>query len=150
MSVQINSAKFQRLLPALLLALSGAGVLIGGSNYQIGSLTQMGSGFMPALLGTLLLLLSLPVLLLEFRITADATRLPLRPLLCAGGSIVLWALLVDSTGFVPACMAQLLLAFAAMPQTSWKHVLLSCALITALAYGVFIILLGIPLPALDW
>jgi len=125
-------------------------VLIGGSNYQIGSLTQMGSGFMPALLGTLLLLLSLPVLLFEFRLPADASSLPLRPLLCAGGSIVLWALLVDSTGFVPACIAQLLLAFAAMPQTSWKHVLLSCVLITALAYGLFIILLGIPLPALSW
>lgn len=144
-------ARLQQLLPALLLALSGLGVLIGGSHYQTGSLTQMGPGFMPALLGSLLLLLSLLVVVIECKALPGVhTRLPLRPLLCAGASIVAWALLVDITGFVPACLLQLLLAFAAMPQANWRQVVLCCVVITALAYVLFVPLLGIPLQAFGW
>lgn len=143
--------RLQQFMPALVLALIGLAVVIGGSDFEIGSLTAMGPGFMPVLLGCVLLLLAFVLLLLEWRTLPVAAALPsARPLLCAGLSIVVWALLAERAGFVLASVAQLLLAYAAISQPDWRKVLYSSAVITALAFITFVLLLGLPLPAVGW
>ncbi len=139
------------LLPALLLAILGLGVAFGGSRYQIGTLTAMGPGFMPALLGFLLVILALGVFLSEFHKEALVTQsFSFRPMICIGSSILVWTLLVETVGFIPAGLINLLLAYTALSQSSWKKVLISSALITGLSYVLFVLLLGIPLQALAW
>lgn len=143
--------RLQASLPALLLALTGLAVLIGGSRYPSGSLTSMGPGFMPVLYGVLLLLLALVVLLLEWRTLPVVTSVvPLRPLLCAALSMLCWALLAERFGFVPSALVQLGLAYLAVPKQRWPQVLLSAAVLTLVAYLVFVVLLGLPLPAVGW
>lgn len=149
------------LLPAVLLAGLSIGVIIGGLEFDAGTLTRMGPGFMPVLLGVLLLALALALGVGEWRarlranaetheVPAGAGRIHLRPILCASLSMVLWALTVERLGFIPAALLQLLLARAALPETDWKRAGLGTAVVSALAFVLFVMLLGLPLPAVGF
>lgn len=138
-------------LPALLLLLLGLGGIIGGWRYEAGNLTSMGPGFMPVMFGALLALLAVATLAGEWRARSGPDFQPLRkqfrPLACALGSILLWALLAEPAGFLPAALAQLLLAFAAVPRQRWPLVLAGSACICLASWALFVLLLGIPLEA---
>ena len=139
--------RLSSLFPALLLALLGLAVAFIGRGYEVGSLTAMGPGFMPVALGVLLFVIALALGTAALRENNEQPQLPWRPLLCAGGSIVLWALIADMTGFFPAAMAQLLLANLALPHHNWRLLILKCVLLAIGAWLLFVILLGLPLPA---
>lgn len=114
----------------------------------MGSLTAMGPGFLPLVLGLCLALLA--VLLFWLERPADQARaqvLPLRPVLCIGAGMVAWALVVDSAGFIPAGLLQLLLSSLALPQPNWRRLVFGALLATLIAYGLFVQLLGMPLAA---
>lgn len=143
------------LLPALFLAMLSIAVIIGGLNFDAGTVSRMGPGFMPVLLGAILLGFALLLGIAELR-TLQATqgdilpptaRMHVRPIVCASLSIVLWALVVERLGFIPAALAQLLLARAALPESDWKRAGLGSVLVSALAFVLFVLLLGLPLPA---
>ncbi|HHX82945.1 MAG TPA: hypothetical protein GX696_08205 [Pseudomonadaceae bacterium] len=155
----------QALIPAILLAMLALGVIFGGLYYDTGTLQRMGPGFMPVMLGALLLLLAL----LEGGATRLASRaertarhpgarseaqsgslpaLRARPLICASLSLLLWALVVERVGFIPAAVLQLLLAYGAVRQPDWRAVLLHSGLASAAAFALFVLLLGLPLQAL--
>jgi len=143
-------ARLWNALPALLLLLFGCAVVVGGMQLESGSLTRMGPGFMPMLLGALLVFLAAALLLQQQWISLVQTMpqlLPARPLLCASASLVLWALLAERSGFIPASIVQLLLAYAALPRENWIAVLGSSVCISLLAFVLFVLLLGLPLRA---
>lgn len=142
-------------VPAALLALLALGLVLGGLQYDTGSPSRMGPGFMPVLLGGLLLMLAVLQALTAWlgkRKVADESEAPVplqaRPLICASLSIVLWSLAVEQVGFVPAALGQLLLAYAAVRQPDWRQVMLHSGVVAALAFALFVLLLGLPLPAL--
>lgn len=142
-------------LPAIFLVALATAVIVGGLGHDAGTLERMGPGFMPVLLGSVLLGLALLLGIGEWRSQAHAGsvapqpsgRTPLRPILCASLSIVLWALLVERLGFIPAALGQLLLARAALSGTEWKRAGVGSAVVSALAYVLFVLVLGLPLQA---
>jgi hypothetical protein len=143
------AARLWNTLPAMLLLLFGAAVVAGGMQLESGSLTRMGPGFMPMLLGALLVFLATALLLQQWFSVLQAMPklLPARPLLCAGASLLLWALLAERSGFIPASITQLLLAYAAMPRENWFAVLGNAVGVSLLAFVLFVLLLGLPLRA---
>jgi hypothetical protein len=134
-------------LPAIVLGAIGAAVVYAASQYRTGTLTAMGPGFMPVALGLLLMLLA-GALLWPGRRGGEALRpLPLRPVLCVAASIVLWTFLAERAGFFPAAGAQLLLGALALRQHNWRGMALGIVVMSTAAYGLFVLLLRLPLAA---
>jgi len=150
----------QPLLPAVFLALLALAVIIGGKRFDAGTLAQMGPGFTPLLLGVILFLLALLLAASEWPAVAAlraaeptvhaGSRIPLRPIVCASLSLVLWALVAERFGFIPAALGQLLLANAALPGTNWIRVGIGSFVVAALAYTLFVLVLGMPLKAVGF
>jgi putative tricarboxylic transport membrane protein len=134
------------LLPAFALLCVGLGSAWVGSGYDIGTLTAMGPGFLPVALGLCLALLAALLLWLE-RPSELELKLPLRPVFCVSAGIVAWVLLADRFGFFPAGLAQVLLSSLALPQQKWLTVGVIAVVLNIAAYGLFVKVLGLPLPA---
>lgn len=137
------------LLPPLFLALIGLAIASGGYRYGFGSLSNVGSGTVPVLLGVLLTLLALAQLWgqrkqLNAVLPAD---FPVVPLVFAAVSLLLWAELVERVGFFPAAAAQLVLASLAAKQDSWRAIVVGIVLTSMASYALFVWLLGMPVPA---
>jgi uncharacterized membrane-anchored protein len=108
----------------------------------------MGPGFLPLALGMCLALFALVLFWLDKPAeVAAAPSLTLRPVLCVGAGMVLWALVIDTAGFIPAGLLQLLLSALALPQPHWRNMLFGAVVLTLAAYGLFVQLLGMPLAA---
>ena len=145
----LSPHRFLQHLPALTLALVGVAIILVGRSYNVGTLTNMGPGFMPVLGGIVLLALVLAQVFTDRDKAAPGSASPgLRALLLCTGSILVWAMLAEPAGVIPASLLQLLLANAAVPQASWKVVLAISAFISVAVYVVFVVLLGVPLRAL--
>lgn len=138
--------KLFSLLPPLALLCVGLGSAWLGSSYDVGTLTAMGPGFLPVSLGLCLALLALLLLWLEKPDVMHAP-VPWRPLACVSAGIVAWVVLAESAGFVAAGLAQLLLSSLALPGQNWRLVAVIAVVLTGAAYALFVIALGLPLPA---
>ena len=115
-------------MPAVLLALIGVGVALNGYNFKIGSLTAMGPGFMPLVLGMGLVLLALLLFWTACNTAEETvTALPMLPLL-----------------FLGASLAQLLLFSCAMPQQLWFKQTLLMLVVAITGYSLFVVFLGVP------
>jgi len=138
-------------LPTLLLAVLGVALIVIGRGYQVGSLTAMGPGFLPVLLGVVLLALSALLLLREAALPLLPLPLPLplplRPLVCVAAGMLAWALLAERLGFFAAALAQILLTSMALPQQERRLELIVAVLLSIGAYLLFVRVLGLPLPA---
>jgi hypothetical protein len=134
------------LLPALALLCVGLASAWIGSGYDIGTLTAMGPGFLPVVLGLCLALLAALLLWLE-RPSDLELKLPLRPVICISAGILSWVLLADRVGFFPAGLAQVLLSSFALPQQKWLTVGIIAVVLNIAAYALFVMVLGLPLPA---
>jgi hypothetical protein len=130
----------------LLVATGGSAVFIA-RDYTFGTALRMGPGYFPIVLGVLLILFGLYFLgagLMHNEKIEGAW--PLRALVIVPLSLVLFGLLVESTGFVPAMMV--LVFGSALASTEFKllEVLLFSVFLTALCVAVFIWGLGLPYP----
>lgn len=132
-------------LPALLLAGLGITVILVGRGYPQGTLTAMGPGFLPVLLGSVLLLLALPLL---WRAAPQSLpAVPWRPVVCVASGMLAWAVLAEPLGFFPAAWAQIALSAFALPQAERRKDLLVALLLSIGAWLLFVRALGLPLPA---
>lgn len=132
-------------LPALLLAGIGLLLIVVGHGYRVGSLTAMGPGFMPLLLGVLLLVLALWLLWREAPVSNVAP--PWRPLVCVAAGMLAWTQLAEPFGFFPAALTQIVITAFALPQAQRRQDLLLAAALSVGAYLLFVRALGLPLPA---
>lgn len=138
--------KILSLLPPFALLCIGLGFAWIGSGYNVGTLTAMGPGFLPVVLG--LCLAALATLLLWLEKPADLElKLPWRPVLCVSAGIVAWVLLADRAGFFPAGITQVLLSSLALPRQKWLAIGILALALNVAAYLLFVYFLGLPLPA---
>lgn len=132
-------------VPALVLGLVALVAVLIGRNYSMGTLTAMGPGFLPVLLGALLLVLA--VLLLWLEAPLHPALPPLRPLIAVAAGMLAWVLLAEAAGFFPAALAQLGLSAMALPQAERRRDLVVALLLSVVAWLLFVRVLGLPLPA---
>lgn len=131
----------------LALAATGAAALLLARRYPPGTAADLGPGFLPALLGGLLLLLGL-------LIAAGACRgpripypaLPLRPLLAVLGGVVLFGLLLGRAGLLVASGTLVLLASAGLRGAGWRAALIEAVVLAGLCVVIFVHGLGLRLP----
>jgi hypothetical protein len=136
---------------ALMMVL-GAGAALQGSRYPLGSLTQMGPGFFPTVLGVLLAFIGALIAgtasVVSPAVVADAA--PVRPdwrgwlcIICGAGSFIV---LATYAGLAPATFACVFVAALGDRGNSWKEALLLAAGVTIFGTVLFSLLLHIQIP----
>lgn len=130
----------------LLIALGAAAVLIA-RNYPFGTALRMGPGFFPIILGGLLIVFGLYLLASGLRSNDKIEgSWSLRALVVLPLSLVLFGLLMERAGFVPAMIVLIFGSATATTEFRFVDVLLFAIGLTALSVAVFVWALGLPYP----
>jgi hypothetical protein len=124
--------------------------LYAAQHYEVGSPSSMGPGFFPVALGWLLAGLGIIIALLSLRKTVQVLQPPpvsLRALLAISGAILVFSLLVERLGLVPATVALTGVAVFAERPIRWRRTVGLAAGLSLLAWLIFTVGLGMRLPA---
>ena len=130
----------------LIFVLFGLVAFFMARNYPLGSAVRMGPGYFPTVLGILLAGLGLVIvgrsLVLEGpRVTGFA----LRPLVLVLAAVLAFGLLLEPVGLVVATVAVVVIGCLAGAEFLWRDVAILCVILIALALGLFVYGLGLPL-----
>jgi putative tricarboxylic transport membrane protein len=128
---------------------TGAAAILIARGYTLGSALKMGPGFFPTLLGGILVLFGLYVLARgRRRHERIEAHWSLRALVMLPLSLVLFGVLMERAGFIPALVALVFGSAASGKEFKLREVLLLTLVLTALSIGIFIWGLGLPYPLL--
>jgi len=133
----------------LLLIAIGAAALFIARDYTFGTALRMGPGFFPIVLGAMLILFGLYILATGLRSGMQIEgSWSLRALIILPLSLVLFGVLMEHGGFVPAMLVLIFGSATASTEFKFLEVLLFSIALTALAVAVFVFALGLPYPLL--
>jgi len=131
----------------LFLIVVGVTAVVIARNYTFGTALRMGPGFFPTVLGGFLILSGLYILASGLRSGEPlAASWPLRALIVLPLALVLFGVLIDRAGFIPAMLV--LIFGSGLAGTDFKliEMILFSVLLTALCAIVFVWALGLPYP----
>jgi len=148
---RFGSSARQDLIGGLLSVALGVFALVTASSYPMGTLLRMGPGFFPSTIAVLIILLGFALIgaALRSRPNQSSVNIRFRPVLMIGLGIVLFALLLERAGLIPATLALVLVSSLAEPRWQPGRALLLALAMTALVYVIFIIVLQIPVAAVS-
>ena len=136
------------LLAGLMFCAFGVGAAVVARDYNFGSLSRMGSGFFPIVIG-------LGIAMLGAIITAQALLKPessepigtieLKPVFFVGVAIIVFGFLVDDWGLIAALVALIVLARFGGHEGTPLEVAIMVVVLTAIAIAVFVYALSIRL-----
>jgi uncharacterized membrane protein len=133
----------------LMLIGTGAMALFIGRNYAFGTALRMGPGYFPSVLGGMLVLFGLYLVASGLRSNEQIEgSWSLRALVVLPLSLVLFGLLMEHAGFIPALMVLVVGSAAAGSDFRLIEALLLAVGLTALSVALFIWGLGLPYPLL--
>src|SRR5215467_8514810 len=133
----------------LLLIAIGAAALFIARDYTFGTALRMGPGFFPIVLGAMLILFGLYILATGLRSGVQIEgSWSLRALIILPLSLVLFGVLMEHGGFVPAMLVLIFGSATASTDFRFVEVLIFSIALTALAAAVFVFALGLPYPLL--
>jgi hypothetical protein len=131
----------------IMLIAIGAGALVIGRDYPFGTALRMGAGFFPLVLGAALVLFGVFFTVRGVRSTDRIEgNWSLRALVVLPLAFVVFGLLMQHAGFVPALFALIVGSAAAGTEFRLVEVLLLAAFLTVVCVAVFIWALGLPYP----
>jgi hypothetical protein len=143
-----------------LMILFGLVAAVSGPGYHVGTLTRMGPGFMPTVLGVVLIILGV---LIAGTATVDSAAgveageqnlLPEHPQwlawLCILAGPFLFIVFGSVGGMAPATFACVFVSALGDRDANWKSALILAAVVTVFGVGLFHYLLQIPMPVLQW
>jgi hypothetical protein len=143
----VEAPRRQDVWAGLLLIGTGAAALFLAGGYPVGTVLRMGPGYFPRVLGGLLVVFGLYVTIAGLR---RGERIPggwsPRALVVLPVSMVLFGVLVEHAGFVPALAVLVAGSAAAGREFRLGEVALLTALLTVLSVAVFVWGLGLPYP----
>ncbi|MEP9355760.1 tripartite tricarboxylate transporter TctB family protein [Xanthobacter sp. KR7-65] len=143
-----------------LLVATGAGAAYLGGGYHVGTLNQMGAGFMPVVLGVLLIVIGITIALTArppaMTAPVEAVRngigiaTELRGWACVLGGVAAFVVLGEYGGLVPASFASVFISALGDRSASIARSAALAAALTAFAVLVFHYGLGVPFPLFRW
>jgi len=141
-------------LGGMLLMLLGVGVAIGGLSFHVGTLTEMGSGFIPLVLGVLMTLIGLAVIVTEKKEEREAEEKFAKPQwrgwFCILAGIAAFVVVGTYGGLIPATFLTVLIAALGDRSNSLRDCLILALAITVFGVAVFGYGLGLQMPLLAW
>lgn len=132
--------------------LIGIYVLLKGGGYQLGTLSRMGPGYLPVLLGILIAAAGAALVWRAWRVprTDVAAPIPLRDFLPVMAGLFAFALTAERLGFVPATAALIVLSSLGERPVRYGEIALTAAVTCLAGYLIFVYGLNVPLPAFRW
>jgi len=141
--------------------LFGLVAAVNGPSYHVGTLTRMGPGFMPTVLGVVLVILGVLIAgtaTVESAVgeeeASEQNLLPEHPQwlawLCILAGPFLFIVFGSIGGMAPATFACVFVSALGDRDSNWKSALILAALVTVFGVGLFHYLLQIPMPVLEW
>lgn len=137
------------------LTLVGVGLLLvaQGLSMSLGSLASFGPGLFPTIIGTLMVVVAGGLVLFPERLTAEdeaPEAFAWRSMLFVSAGMVAFALLIKTTGLVPATLAVVLLSSCG-DRTARPLQAVALAIVMAfLGTAIFIWGLNLPLAVVQW
>ena len=151
-----SSKKRTDYLAGALMVVIGAGAVYVCSHYRLGTLTSMGPGFFPILLGVLLVLLGIAIALVG---TGNADTSPisalqhhagdhfdLRGWACIISAPIAFILLAEHLGFLAASFASVFIAAVGDKTATLKGSILLATGMTIFALVLFVYILHVEIP----
>jgi Tripartite tricarboxylate transporter TctB family len=130
----------------MLIAIGVAAIAIA-RNYPFGTALRMGPGYVPIVLGAILIAFGVSLLGAALRGGEKiAGGWSLRALVMLPLALILFGLLMEHGGFVPAMLVLVFASAAASAEFKFIDALLLSLGLTALSVVVFVWLLGLPYP----
>ena len=127
----------------------GVAAIFIAREYRFGSALRMGPGFFPVILGGILIAFGLCIMAVGLRSSEKIQgRMSLRALVLLPFSLVLFGILMELAGFVPAMAALVFVAAASGREFKFVEVLLLTIFLTLASMALFIWGLGLPYPLL--
>jgi hypothetical protein len=125
----------------------GAAAMFIARDYRFGSASRMGPGFFPTLLSMILIAFGGGIMAVGLRSGEKIRgRVSLRALVLLPLSLVLFGILMEVAGYIPALVALAFLSAASGREFKFVEVLLMTALLTVASTALFIWGLGLPYP----
>ena len=117
-------------------------------DYPFGSALRMGPGYFPSVLGGIMIAMGIYVLALGLRKDHEKIQgnLSLRALIILPVAMVVFGILMEEAGFIPAMAALIPISAAAGRDFKWVEVVLLTIGLTILCTAGFIYGLGLPYP----
>jgi len=142
----MNFLRNRDLIGGSLMLIVGLFFFIGAFDYPMGTLRHMGSGLFPLGLGAILTVLGAIVVATAFRTDERLPSVSWRALFFVSAGIAAFVVGFEMFGLLPAVAASILVGALGDPKVTPRDMALMVALYVALAYGIFIVSLGLPLP----
>jgi hypothetical protein len=140
-----------------LMVLLGLGVALKGSTYRAGTLMHMGPGFLPTVLGIILVLIGIAIAAVAFSPADNEENqsiLPEQPQwwawLCILLSPVLFIFFGRYFGMAPGTFACVFIAALGDKNATLRGSIVLSALVTVFGVGLFSYFLQVPMPIFTW
>jgi putative tricarboxylic transport membrane protein len=131
----------------LMFLVIGAVAILVARNYPFGRLLRMGAGYFPTVLGGILILFGIYIMVKGLRKSEKIQgNWSIRAVIVLPVVIVLFGVLMERAGFIPALAVLAFGSAAAGKEFRWGEVILLTAFLTVLSLAVFIWGLGLPYP----
>ena len=125
----------------------GAAAMFISRDYRFGSAMRMGPGFFPTILGGILVLFGVGITAFGLlRGEKIQERLSIRALVLLPLSLILFGLLVQRAGFIPAIVVLMFIAALSGRQFRFREVLVLTGILVVATVSLFIWGLGLPYP----
>lgn len=134
----------KRELSWLAVALFGAAAFASALDYGYGTISNIGSAVYPLILSAMIVLVSL----YSYIFTSAEPPVPLaaRSMAAILGSVILFSLLVERFGIIPAVVVPMLVAYAGQSERGYGFVLGYAVIFAFGTWALFSYALNLPLP----
>lgn len=144
----MNFLRNRDLIGGSLVLIVGLFFFIGAFEYPMGTLRHMGSGLFPLGLGVILTVLGAVVATTAFRTDETLPSISWRALIFVSAGIAAFGIGLEVFGLLPAVAAAIFAGALGDPEVTPKDIAIMVVLYVAMAYAIFILSLGLPLPAI--
>ncbi len=128
----------------------GSAAIFIARDYEFGSARHMGPGFFPSILGAILIAFGICIIAAGLRNTEQVKhRVSLRAVVMLPLSLVLFGVLIENAGFIPAIVVTAFVSAAANKEFRIVEALLLSLLLTAASIMLFIWGIGLPYPLVN-
>ncbi len=125
----------------------GVAAMCIARGYRFGSAMRMGPGFFPTILGGILVAFGVCIMAVGLRSGEKIQeRLSIRALLLLPLALILFGLLMQWAGFIPALVALVFISAASGKGFRFMEILMLTGILVAAAVALFIWGLGLPYP----
>jgi uncharacterized membrane protein len=129
---------------------TGAGAMIVARHYPFGTTLNMGPGYFPMVLSGILIVFGAFIMLRGLRKEEKIQgSWSLRALVVLPLSVVVFGILMNLAGFIPALTALVFLSAASSREFKFKEVMLLTLFLSVLSAAMFIWGLGLPYPLIN-